>query len=550
MKFIRAFSTILFAGHVLLAMALKDIAGVSITANPNGLTTWGDYWQNLPVVDLRERLVESLWNLHAQPPLHNLYGAVFIHLFPEQYLQAMHYANSVLGALLCAMSAVILWRVTRSRWATLTGGLFITLNPGLFLYEAYMLYTLPATFLIVLCVFCIALSHDRPVWLYGFVLAANLLVLVRSLYHPIFLLVIILMAAVFSGTRWKRTMVIAAAISLLGFGWATKNALQYGFWGTSSWGGLNLWRVASWNYTPPVLEGLAKAGVIDPLVVELGPFSYPSSYVSYGFDAETPVQSLSRDNYHNLNIPAIAQVYQRSALALMRYDPGVYVRQVLSNYNLYTCPASAFRHNQINREHLPALVQFYEDGLYGAPLFQSFNWTVAGHAAGCSVQYFILPLSLLAYGCALIWQIRRQRWQVFSVLREDRIVVMLAVFVAYNTLAGTLFEVEENARFKFMIEALLWIFVVSLCWRGIIWLRSQDFQLKLPVPASAVTPEPALPVTQPVSSPEAPITPATGQRSSSLAYLIGGVLMLVGVVMLIWQLRDQRQDPQDPPLTP
>lgn len=530
MNYSRTLSVILFAGHLLLGLAFKEIAGVSITANPNGLTHWDAYWQNLPVIDLRERLVESLWNLHAQPPLHNLYGALFFHLFPDQPLHAMQVANSVLGALICAMSAMILWRITHNRWATLIGGVFIALNPGLFLFEAYMLYTIPSVFLIVVCAWCIALSREQPAFLYGFVLSGNLLVLTRSLYHPIFLPVIVLLATIFAGARWKRALALALVISLLGLGWATKNAIQFNFWGTSSWGGLNMWRVAAWNYTPPELEAFAEEGLIDPLVVELGPFTYPSSYVPYGFDRESDIPSLARDNYHNINIPAIAQVYQRSALALIRHDPGVYVSQVIANYSVYTCPASAFRHNELNRERMPALVRFYEDGLYGTQLFQSLNLSILG----CSIQYFVIPLSLLASGVVWGWWAVR-RMGLFEALCQERVMVTLAVFVVYNTLAGTLFEVEENARFKFMIEPLLWIFVVSLSCRLVVWLVAHS---RLRRAAPKAIPEPV--IAPPVSALPPPVRNLPAR--DPLAYVLGGALMLVGVVMLVWQFRGRRRD--------
>ncbi|MBZ0301785.1 MAG: hypothetical protein K8J31_18705 [Anaerolineae bacterium] len=530
--------------HSILAVAFKLVAGVNITANPNGLTYWDAYWQNLPYVDLNTHLAESIWNLHAQPPLHNLYGALWIHLFPDMYLEAIHYANIALGALICGMSYLILWRVTHSRTAALVGGLCITLNPGLFLFEAYMLYTVLSLFWIVACVWCVSLSSERPAMLYGFILCANLLVLTRSMYHPLFLIACIGLTVLWRGVGWKRTLVIVSAISLLGFGWATKNALQFGFWGTSSWTGLNLWRVVSSDYSPSELDVLAVSGVIDPLVVELGPFTYPSSYRNHGFDRDSPVESLNRNNYHNINIPAIAQVYQRSAIALLTHDPRRYLRRALLTYNLYSCPATAYRHHVINREHIPALVDYYENGLYGASWWQSLNLRLFKQPAWCSVQYGFLPLSLIAYFAAAIWTTSRGRGPFLGLLRRDRVMLVLALFMVYNTLAGTLFEIDENARFKFLIEPLEWIFAMVLAHRLVSWLmthlrpRSPLQTSMTPVP---VITDPILPADR--AAPVLGVDPLEfGPRGRPLAgwFVLTGLMIAVGMLLLAWQRLDKR----------
>ena len=343
-------SAFFFIAHLLIGMFLKQVVGLDITASPAGLTTWDSYWQTLPAADLRSDLFQSLWYLHSQPPLHNLYGAIFLNLFPDSALPSMHIANIVLGALIAAMSYCILKLATRSTWIALIGGAVIALNPALFLFEAYPLYTIPSLFFITLSVFFIARYQTscQPHDLFGFILAVNLLVLTRSMYHPLFLIPCLALVVLLARAQRRRVLRIALLISLLGFGWATKNYLQYGFWGTSSWGGLNLWRIVSDGYPSYRLEDFARTGVIDPLVVAKGPFTYPGSYLSDGFDAVSSIDSLARDDYNNINIPAISKVYQQSALALIAYDPGHYLTRVARAYNIYTCPATGFKHHAIN----------------------------------------------------------------------------------------------------------------------------------------------------------------------------------------------------------
>ena len=58
--------------------------GVSIR-HDFGPSTWDFFWQNLLTEDLRVRAVESLWHLHAQPPLWNALNAPLIKLFGNSH---------------------------------------------------------------------------------------------------------------------------------------------------------------------------------------------------------------------------------------------------------------------------------------------------------------------------------------------------------------------------------------------------------------------------------------------------------------------------------
>ena len=61
------------------------LAGVRFDATP---LTW--YWQFIDPVLLRERLLESLYCLHIQPPLFNLLLGINLKLFPSTFSAAMH----------------------------------------------------------------------------------------------------------------------------------------------------------------------------------------------------------------------------------------------------------------------------------------------------------------------------------------------------------------------------------------------------------------------------------------------------------------------------
>ena len=105
---------IVFLVHASIALIYKEIVGLNIAADLAG-NTWDWYWQILPIEALRFNLVESIWNLHSQPPLFNLYGAFFARVFYPNYLQAMHYSNIILGSLLSSMMYGIVLQFTQNR---------------------------------------------------------------------------------------------------------------------------------------------------------------------------------------------------------------------------------------------------------------------------------------------------------------------------------------------------------------------------------------------------------------------------------------------------
>ncbi len=86
---------------------------------------------------LRTRLLESLWNFHMQPPLHNLVVGLAVKAFPQGYGTVLHVLYMVAGA----ASGILMYRVmtllgVRSSIATVVTILFLT-SPGCVLFENY-----------------------------------------------------------------------------------------------------------------------------------------------------------------------------------------------------------------------------------------------------------------------------------------------------------------------------------------------------------------------------------------------------------------------------
>src|SRR5262245_31974079 len=185
-KYDAMFACLIMLIHKSTQIIYIKLFGISIRVDaPWG--TWDWFWQTLPLENLRTDLINSIWYLHAQPPMFNLLGGILAKLFFPYHLEALHVTNIVLGGLLSGLIYLLAANFTSKRYVAVLWSLIISQSPSLYLYEAYILYSLLTAFLVVLNLSCI-LWHFRTkstVALYCFIATLNVLILTRSAYHII-----------------------------------------------------------------------------------------------------------------------------------------------------------------------------------------------------------------------------------------------------------------------------------------------------------------------------------------------------------------------------
>jgi hypothetical protein len=462
--------------HAAVAIGLREGRGLTIAADPiHG--NWDWFMQTLPAEALQRDLLGSLWYLHSQPPLFNLWGGIFLKLFPANHLTVIHWAQIGLGAGLCGLLALILYGLTGQVRLALPVALILALNPALFLYEAYLLYPLLTAFLVVLSVFCLLRYHEQRRLRAGavFLLVLNLLILTRSSYHLLLLIPAIGLVCLLAGRRARQMVLIGLLISLLSLGWYAKNYLLFGFAGASSWAGQNLWRIASGGIDPAQLVALAPHAGLDAMVVETPVFSPPSAYERYGFVRRSPIAVLARDDDNNLNVVDIARRYGRNAWRLIAYDPLRYLRNIGDAYGHFSQPSARYEHLALNAAKLGWYETLSSDFVQGRRWLGQYG----------TFQFFLLPATLFVYLGAL-WRRHRLHWRSWiAYLQADPVMVFTAGLITYSTLVSCLFELGENQRFKFDVEALIWLFITATGYRLI--QRQLPFTLRWPTPLAEVT---------------------------------------------------------------
>ncbi|MFH1477068.1 MAG: hypothetical protein ABIH24_06225 [Verrucomicrobiota bacterium] len=446
--------------HLAFVMLMLHCCSISIKADP-GRNFWDYFWQLLPADFLQTDLLRSLWNLHSQPPLYNFLGALIMRLNPAgDCLETMYVLNVIMGAALCGLLYFPAQTLLRRRWMSLALCVIAALHPSLFLYEAYPLYDVLTAFLIVATLVCAAFfcrKHQLR-WLAGFVVGVNLLILTRTIFHPVILVPALLLVCVWAGTRWRRMLVLALIISLPTAAWCTKNYVKFGFWGTTSWTGMNLWRIAADDYPVAECNDLVKTGLLHPMVAAASDFRWPREFTAYNFNATSSVPALNGNDFNNINVPAASRIYQANALRLIRYDPRRYLHTVRRAFLRFCRPSFEFSHLEFNARTAPDYLRFWRR-LHGRqprrlvqtrePVYGSV-WLVL-HAGALVI--FILKI-------LHAWLFRRQ--PLFAIIRRWPVEFALAYFCIWVAFIGSTCEIGENDRFKFIVELPGYIFVAAM----------------------------------------------------------------------------------------
>lgn len=456
--------------HVVLALIYWIGADVTILWDPRP-DPWGWFFQNIPSDLLHDSAVQSIWYSHAQPPLWNVLGAILIKVFGSYHMHALQAGNIVLGGAAAGLSALIVGRTVGSRWWALAVGLTVALHPALFLYEAYPLYTTLVAFLVLLAAYQLTTkAQDPSLPAIGFVAVMSALILTRSVFHLVLLAGALPLALLLMGWPSRRQMTILVLLTLLPASWYVKNRVQYGFLGASSWYGMGLWRNALFGQDAVMLRQLSGEGAFSP-VAGLPPFSLPSSYREMGFTARSEVPVLARDDHQNVNIPAISEAYQQSAVALIKRSPAQYFRNVLTAYGNFSGPSGEFEHIAVNRERLGLHAEL-EHWLLARPLVARIERALGGRYYG-SLYFLTIPAVLLGYAL----QFKRRSAGLSTLhetIREDAAPFLIAALVTYTTVVSCTMELGENMRFKFMIEPALLVLAAVVLSRATSRARSAE----------------------------------------------------------------------------
>lgn len=260
------------------------------------------YWQFIDPELLRTHLLQSVFYLHSQPPLFNLFLGIILKLFPSNFPAAFSFSYIFFGILFTSAIFTAMKELGIRSYLCVALTVFFMVSPFVVEYENWLLYEYPTAVLFAGAVVFLnrfALSgRARDSFL--FFLALALAIYVRGL-PPIFWLFGMLACILVLNLKPWRKLLIGAAIPLvLVFALYLKQALVFGTFSVSdAFIGINSDYLVK-NVLGNKVDSLISEGKISGLC-RLPPFCQDfSAYASYGiFSKKTGIPVLDQTQKTN-----------------------------------------------------------------------------------------------------------------------------------------------------------------------------------------------------------------------------------------------------------
>lgn len=421
---------------------------------------WPDFWHAIEPELFETRFLESVFYLHAQPPLFNLVlGTVHVAAgpaLPEWF--ALGYR--AIGLALAVTLFCLARELGAGRWTASLAATLFALSPASLLFENYLFYTYPVALLVALVALGLArcARRGRTVDFLWCACAAGALVLTRSLFHPIWLLCVLGWAAVLAhrhGRLNRRTLALLSLPLMACLLVVLKNAWVVGHPGLSTWRGMNLARATIDRLPEDKLKALVDAGTVSSFST-VGPFQPLEAYDLKTVDRGVPLLDRPRKktgaiNFHHAGYIRVARKLESDAFAVMAAHPLTYIAGVGRSLGRTFHSATAYR----------AL----------APIRPRLSWLEDPWRAWTGAKPTgIVPAALIAVPLTLLFLMR--------LAYLDRAKRHLAGFIVFNVcfviLLGACLERSENERFRFLIDPLLWAGAAAGVSRVLARVRSRE----------------------------------------------------------------------------
>jgi len=431
----------------------------------------GVYWQYLDPFLLKRKLGESLWNLHGQPPLFNLYLGTALATGHEHAVFVVTFLAAGLVAYVCVF--LLMRRLGVEAAPSFVLATWMATAPAFVAYENWLFYSLPVAALLALAALAFARALRTRRVREGFLFLAVLAVVcgARSLYHLAFLVAAAALLAL--GWREGRRALLAGAVPLLlVVSLYAKNKVLFGHFAASTWTGMSLGHLTLDPLPREDAERLVATGTLSPASAHPA-FSRARVYQGAYFDPPpvTRVRALyweekttGAPNYNHAAYIRISEDLLRDSLWVLRHRPDVYLASVREAWSIYFRSPGELRF--LGAENIDAIRPARD--FYDAVFFLRLpGWSADADAN--PPRYWGLILGLPAvFLVGLAAALGRGPGRRLD--RGQRLLAGLLCFnIAFVAVVGNLMELGENNRFRFETDPL------SVCLLGLALQNGLDF---------------------------------------------------------------------------
>jgi hypothetical protein len=438
------------------------------------------YWQYVDLDLLRHDLVRSVYYLHSQPPLFNLYLGLVVKVFGGRWARDAFWASYLLAGLALHLAMYFLAVRLRARPAIAASVvLLFTVTPAAVLYENWLFYAYPVTTLLCLATLFLHryLDGERARDGVAFFGLAGAMTLTWSLFAGVWFVGALLFVGMVRKTKGWRPVLAAAAVPLVVIGALyVKNGVLFGSPSTTSWTGMNIAGTLLWRLgLDPVdrerliargeLSALSRVNSFMPVTVYDGMVARPPLQGVPVLDREWKARGIP--NYHHLAYVEISRRYLEESWRIVTMRPGIYLEAVRDAYLFYALPASDVLFLGPNRARVERLDEIASALLYGSigPLrgrpfsAEQDRTTVAYLTARTSFLWLGAIVVALGFAVGAAWRAFARRREASP---EAATLLFIALNVLFVTLAGNAVEVTENNRFRFTFDPLIWVVLAVL----------------------------------------------------------------------------------------
>jgi len=429
----------------------------------------------IPEELLRTRLLSSVFHLHNQPPLFNIYLGIVYKLFPGSETTVFHAVHFLMGAALAVTMYLLMTRLGVSGRVSAVLTCLFTVSPAAVLFENLLYYTFPVAVMLCLSAFFLHRFMDGGRILDGAVFFSLLaaIVLTRSMFHLAWFAAWLCIVVMLRRSRWKKTVLVAVipfAAALFPF---AKNAVLFGGFSSSSWLGMSLAKITTMKLSEDERIDRIGDGELSELSL-LPPFKpvwYYKQYTRIPAFQETGVPVLDMDmypngghNWNNASLYSISEQYLEDALFVLKRYPGVFLGGVADSFRIFFFPAGDWFHFYASIDNI-SHISLYE---------KLYNFLVCGQvtAFGSAAEkrndqwgyfdtarhmgFLILAFYLAAVGYGVFFLVRSVKRGTLNT-PAGATMLFIVLTVLYVTLIGNCLESGENERFRFTVDPLLMI---------------------------------------------------------------------------------------------
>jgi hypothetical protein len=441
-------------------------------------------WQLLDPAVLSDRLTESLWYLHAQPPAFNAFVGVVLRFSPWSPTVTFQIAYLIAGLVLFLAVHDLARQLRVGRWAALIVATVICCGPPVVLYENSVSYEYPVAAMLVVVV-DLAVRYYRNLragTLVGMASVAALAVLTRSALHPVWLLALVAVVFLYCRPPLRRALGWIVVPLLIVALVMVKNEAVFGEPQLSSWLGYSLHRVMIEPLRADQVDQLKREGLIDRNVDITQPGDqcvrrYPG-VPALANPLKHQGTSPDDQNVANFNDECDVASFGRSgdeALQVARAHPAWAASNIGGSFEVWAMPSSLVP-QLTDRRPVAAADTWYRRLILGdlvweppIPVPVAFNILLMAPDHHLHISLTLIFATILALAGSVATVIR---WRQRSGARLG--ILVGGATVGFVTMASNFLEHGENNRIRFIVEPLTYVLAAALLaavWRR--WQRSR-----------------------------------------------------------------------------